>query len=128
MKMRAAILCVVLYLELTAAQNQLQVYRGNLIHSRELKQIEVLQDYLLGFDANNRGEVSATACRSICAVQYLSILKVSIYIKHICIQYSMQAKIVHTIVLARQFSAVSRFSPGMPPKIVLRILVLGSAF
>ena len=28
--MRAAIICVVLYLELTAAQNQLQVYRGNL--------------------------------------------------------------------------------------------------
>ena len=60
MKMRAAILCVVLYLELTAAQNQLQVYRGNLVHSRELQQIEVLQDYLLGFDANG-GEVCATA-------------------------------------------------------------------
>ena len=80
--MRAAILCVVLYLELTVAQNQLQVYRGNLVHSRELQQIDVLQDYLLGFDANNRGEVMSTACRSIRAVQYLSILKVSIYIKH----------------------------------------------
>ena len=69
MKMRGAIICVVLYLELTVAQNQVQVYRGNLVHSRELNQIEILEDYLLGFDANNRGEVSATACRSICAVQ-----------------------------------------------------------
>ena len=52
---------MVLYLELTAAQIQLQVYRGNLVHSRELQQIEVLQDYLLGFDGNG-GEVCATAC------------------------------------------------------------------
>ena len=62
--MRVAIICVVLYLKLTVAQNQLQVYRGNLVHSRELQQIEVLQDHLLGFDANNHGEVSASACRS----------------------------------------------------------------
>ena len=74
MKMRVAIICVVLYLELTAAQNQLQVYRGNLVHSKEPRQIEVLQDYLLGFDANNRGEVSASACRSRYAVQYITIL------------------------------------------------------
>ena len=66
--MRAAILCVVLYLELTGAQIQLRVYRGNLVHSRELKQIEVLQDHLLGFDANNRGEVSASACCSVYAI------------------------------------------------------------
>ena len=70
MKMRVAIICVVLYLKLTVAQNQLQVYRGNLVHSRDLNQIEILEDYLLGFDPNNRGEVSATACRRICAVQY----------------------------------------------------------
>ena len=60
--MRAALIFVVLYLELTVAQIQLRVYRGNLVHSRELEQIEVLQDHLLGFDAN-RGEVSASACR-----------------------------------------------------------------
>ena len=59
MKMRAAVIFVVLYLELTVAQVQLKVYRGNLVHSRELKQIEVLQNHLLGFDANNHGEVSA---------------------------------------------------------------------
>ena len=52
---------MVLYLKLTVAQNQLQVYRGNLVHSRDLNQIEILEDYLLGFDPNNRGEVGATA-------------------------------------------------------------------
>ena len=61
MKMRAELICVVLYLELTVAQIQLRVYRGNLVHSRKLEQIEVLQDHLLGFDANNSGEVSASA-------------------------------------------------------------------
>ena len=60
--MRAALICVILYLELTVAQIQLKVYRGNLVHSRELKQIEVLQDDMLGFDANKRGEVTASAC------------------------------------------------------------------
>ena len=39
------------------AQVQLRVYRGTLVHSRVLEQIEVLQDYLLGFD-ENLGEVS----------------------------------------------------------------------
>ena len=66
MKMRTALICLVMYLELTVAQIKLRVYRGNLVHSRELKQIEVLQDHLLGFDANKRGEVTASACLIIC--------------------------------------------------------------
>ena len=72
MKTRAAITFVFLYLELTVAQVQLRVYRGTLVHSRELKEIEVLQDHLLGFDANNRGEVSANACRSVYGVSGFS--------------------------------------------------------
>ena len=67
MKTGAAIIFVFLYLKLTVAQIQLKVYRGNLVHSTELNQIEVLQDHLLGFDANNGGEVSANACRSVYA-------------------------------------------------------------
>ena len=47
---------------LTVGQMQLRVYRGILVHSRVPEQIEVLQNYLLGFDANNLGEVSATVC------------------------------------------------------------------
>ena len=46
-------------------QVQLRVYRGTLVHSRVLEQIEVLQDHLLGFDENNLGEVSAAACCSV---------------------------------------------------------------
>ena len=53
-----------LCLGVTVGQVQLRVYRGTLVHSRVLEQIEVLQDHLLGFD-ENLGEVSATA-RSAC--------------------------------------------------------------
>ena len=61
MKVIAVSICVALCLRLTMGQVQLRVYRGTLVHSRELEQIEVLQDHLLGFD-ENLGEVSATAC------------------------------------------------------------------
>ena len=61
MKLIAVSICVALCLGLTVGQVQLRVYRGTLVHSRILEQIEVLQDHLLGFDENNLGEVSTTA-------------------------------------------------------------------
>ena len=57
MNLSAVSIFVVLCLGLTVAQVQLRVYRGTLVHSRVLEQIEVLQDHLLGFD-ENLGEVS----------------------------------------------------------------------
>ena len=58
MKVIAVSICVALCLGLTMGQVQLRVYRGTLVHSRVLEQIEVLEDHLLGFDENNLGEVS----------------------------------------------------------------------
>lgn len=65
MEMSTVLICVALCLHLTMGQIQLRVYRGTLVHSKELKQIEVLQDHLLGYDANSHGEVSASACLSV---------------------------------------------------------------
>ena len=62
MNLSTAIIWAALCLGLTVGQMQLRVYRGTLVHSRVPEQIEVLQNYLLGFDANNLGEVSATVC------------------------------------------------------------------
>ena len=70
MKWNTGIVCVALCLGLTVGQMQLRVYRGTLVHSRVPEQIKVLQDYLLGFDANNLGEVSATACYLVAAVVF----------------------------------------------------------
>ena len=89
MKTRTAITFVFLYLELTVAQVQLKVYRGTLVHSRELKQIEVLQDHLLGFDANNRGEVSINACPAV-YTQYQD--SYTVYVHKIYVQCSKQRK------------------------------------
>ena len=61
MKVVAVIVCLSVCLGLTVGQVQLRVYRGTLVHSRVLEEIEVLQDHLLGFDENNLGEVT-TAC------------------------------------------------------------------
>ena len=74
MTLNAVIICAALCLGLTAGQMQLRVYRGTLVHSRVPEQIEVLQDYLLGFDANNLGEVSATVwcLLSFCLCKYAS--------------------------------------------------------
>ena len=58
MNLSAVSICVALCLGLTVGQVQLRVYRGTLVHSRVLEEIEVLQDHLLGFDENNLGEVS----------------------------------------------------------------------
>ena len=68
MKLSTVIIFAALCLGLTIGQIQLSVYRGTLVHSRVSDQIEVLQDYLLGFDANNLGEVSAPACCLVAAV------------------------------------------------------------
>ena len=63
MKLSAlSIFFVALCLGLTVGQVQLRVYRGTLVHSRVLEQIEILQNHLLGFDESNLGEVSAAAC------------------------------------------------------------------
>ena len=40
---------------------QLKVFRGTLVHSRVLTEMEVLEDYLIGIDENNYGRVS---CRN----------------------------------------------------------------
>ena len=64
MNLSAVIIFVTLCLGLTVGQVQLRVYRGTLVHSRVLEQIEVLEDHLLGFDENNLGEVSAAPCCS----------------------------------------------------------------
>ena len=65
MKLSAlTIFFVALCLGLTVAQVQLRVYRGTLVHSRVLQEIEILQDHLLGFDENNLGEVSAVASQA----------------------------------------------------------------
>ena len=61
MNLSAVSIFVVLCLGLTVGQVQLRVYRGTLVHSRVLEQIEVLQDHLLGFD-ENLGEVSSIEC------------------------------------------------------------------
>ena len=77
MKLIAVSICVAmaLCLGLTVGQVQLRVYRGTLVHSRILEQIEVLQDHLLGFDENNLGEVSivqSVSCIPITALRVLS--------------------------------------------------------
>ena len=74
MKLSALSTFVALCLELTVAQVQLRVYRGTLVHSRVLEEIEVLQDYLLGFDENNLGEVSARSTAWHAKYRYLSAL------------------------------------------------------
>ena len=65
MKVIAVSICVAFCLRLTVGQVQLRVYRGTLVHSRVLEQIEVLEDHLLGFDENNLGEVSTCIVKSI---------------------------------------------------------------
>ena len=62
MNLSALSICVALCLGLTEGHVQLTVYRGILMYSRELEQIEILQDHLLGIDENNlAGEVSGAA-------------------------------------------------------------------
>ena len=41
-----------------ATAAQLKVFRGTLVHSRVRTEMEVLQDHVIGFDANNSGRVS----------------------------------------------------------------------
>ena len=42
----------------TTTAAQLKVFRGTLVHSRVRTEMEVLQDYLIGFDEDNLGNVS----------------------------------------------------------------------
>jgi len=44
-----------------AQTTQLKVFQGTLVHSRVRTEMEVLQDYLIGFDENDLGRVSTTA-------------------------------------------------------------------
>ena len=44
-----------------AQTTQLKVFRGTLVHSRVRSEMEVLQNYLIGFNESNLGTVSATA-------------------------------------------------------------------
>ena len=74
MRLSALSIFVVLCLGLTVGQVQLRVYRGTLVHSRVLERIEILQDHLLGFDANNLGEVSARSTVWQAKYRYLSTL------------------------------------------------------
>ena len=55
MNLSALSICVALCLGLTVGHVQLTVYRGTLVHSRVIEQIEILQDHLLGIDENNPG-------------------------------------------------------------------------
>jgi len=49
-----------LFVTTAAAQTiRLKVFRGTLVHSRVRIEIEVLEDYLIGFDENNLGNVSS---------------------------------------------------------------------
>ena len=50
---------VMLCLRLMMGQIQLRVYRGTVVHSRELK---LLQDNLLVYGANSHGEVIVAVC------------------------------------------------------------------
>ena len=62
MNLSAVSIFAALCLGLTVGEVQLRVYRGTLVHSRVLEEINVLEDHLLGFDENNLGEVSSTEC------------------------------------------------------------------
>ena len=44
-----------------AQTTQLKVFQGTLVHSRVRSEMEVLQNYLIGFNESNLGTVSATA-------------------------------------------------------------------
>ena len=72
MNLGALSICVALCLGLTVGHVQLTVYRGTLVHSRVIEQIEILQDHLLGIDENNLGEVSGAAIHLLLRSQTLA--------------------------------------------------------
>ena len=54
-----SLLAACLVVATAAAQTtQLKVFRGTLVHSRVRTEMEVLQDYLIGFNESNLGSVS----------------------------------------------------------------------
>ena len=50
--------CLVAVAAATQTPTQLKVLRGTVVHSRVLNEMEVLEDYLIGFDESNYGTVS----------------------------------------------------------------------
>ena len=59
-----SLLAACLLVTTAAAQTiRLKVFRGTLVHSRVRTEIEVLEDYLIGFDENNFGRVSTELLR-----------------------------------------------------------------
>jgi len=54
-----SLLAACLVVTTVAAQTaQLKVFRGTLVHSRVRTDMEVLEDYLIGFNESNLGSVS----------------------------------------------------------------------
>ena len=49
--------CLILITTAQRASARLKVFRGTLVHSRVRTEMEVLEDYLIGFDENNQGRV-----------------------------------------------------------------------
>ena len=55
---RVLIGCLVAVVAAAQTPTQLKVFRGTVVHSRIPTEIEVLEDYLIGFNESNYGTVS----------------------------------------------------------------------
>ena len=55
---RVLIGCLVAVVAAAQTPTQLKVFRGTVVHSRVPTEMEVLEDYLIGFDESNYGTVS----------------------------------------------------------------------
>ena len=60
--LRVLIGCLVAVVAAAQTPTQLKVFRGTVVHSRVPAEMEVLEDYLIGFDESNYGTVS---CRDL---------------------------------------------------------------
>ena len=60
--LRVLIGCLVAVVAAAQTPTQLKVFRGTVVHSRVPTEMEVLEDYLIGFDESNYGTVS---CRDL---------------------------------------------------------------
>ena len=56
--LRVLIGCLVAVVAAAQTPTQLKVFRGTVVHSRVPTEMEVLEDYLIGFDESNYGTVS----------------------------------------------------------------------
>ena len=59
---RVLIGCLVAVVAAAQTPTQLKVFRGTVVHSRVSNEMEVLEDYLIGFNESNYGTVS---CRDL---------------------------------------------------------------